>query len=111
VLSKGVPGMVGSTTSYVQVVASAECESLQGVKLTAAAMVWDARRETASTGENPASANLAKIVVTSSVGSGTVRSGAAATGGGRPEKYKRLGAPAQLVIPTAAARWTLEGNI
>jgi hypothetical protein len=70
-------------------------------------MVWDARRETASTGENPASANLAKIVVTSSVGSGTVRSGAAATGGGRPEKYKRLGAPAQLVIPTAAARWTL----
>ena len=73
-------------------------------------MVWEARRETASTGENPASANLAKIVVTSSVGSGTVRSGAGATGGGRPEKYKRLGAPAQLEIPTAAARWTLGGK-
>jgi len=74
-------------------------------------MVWDARRVTASTGENPASANLAKMVVTSSVGSGTVRSGAGASGGGRPEKNLRLGAPAQLEIPTAAARWTLEARL
>jgi len=41
------------------------------------------------------------------VGSGTVRSGAAATGGGRPKKNLRLGAPAQLAVPMAAARWTL----
>ena len=102
VLSKGVPGIVGSTTSYVG--PSVGREFCRTVKLTAAAMVWEARRETASGGENPASANLAKIAVTVSVGSGTVRSGAGATGGGRPEKYKRLGAPAQLVIPTAAAR-------
>ena len=102
VLSKGVPGMVGSTSSYVG--SSARCESYKMIKLTAAAMVWDTRREIASTGANPASANLAKIAVTLSVGSGMVRSGAGATGGGRPEKYKRLGAPAQLVIPTAAAR-------
>jgi hypothetical protein len=74
------------------------------VRLTAAPILWDARRATASEGERPASANLAKIAVTLSVGSGTVRSGAGATGGGRPSKKLSLGAPGQLPVPTAAAR-------
>jgi len=41
------------------------------------------------------------------VGSGTVRSGAGAFGGGRPKKNLNLGAPAQLPVPIAAAKWTL----
>lgn len=65
--SNGVPGIVGSTVS-------------------AAAMVWDERSATASAGAKPASAKRARMEVTLSVGSGTVKSGAAATGGGRPNK-------------------------
>ena len=86
--SKGVPGIVVSTTS-------------------AAAMVCEARRATASLGLKPASAKRAKIAVTESVGSGMVRSGAAALGAGRPNLNSRRGAPGQLAVPTAAARWTL----
>jgi hypothetical protein len=89
--SKGVPGIVGSTTS-------------------AAAMVCDDRRATASCGENPASAKRARMAVTLSVGSGTVRSGAAATGGGRPNMNWSWGAPGQLEVPTAPARWTLNSK-
>lgn len=86
VLSKGVPGMLGSTTS-------------------AAAMVCDASSATTSGGENPASAKRARIAVTESVGSGTVKSGAAAFGAGRPNLNWRRGAPGQFAMPTAAARW------
>lgn len=86
--SKGVPGIVGSTTS-------------------AAAMVWDESRATASAGEKPASPKRSRILVTLSVGSGTVRSGAGASGGGRPKKKLSRGAPGQLAVPIAAARWTL----
>jgi hypothetical protein len=49
-------------------------------------MVWDERSATASAVEKPASAKRARMEVTLSVGSGTVKSGAAATGGGRPNK-------------------------
>lgn len=80
--------MVGSTTS-------------------AAAMVWEARRATTSGVEKPASAKRARIAVTLSVGSGTVRSGAGASGGGRPNENLRRGAPGQLPVPIAAARCTL----
>jgi len=41
------------------------------------------------------------------VGSGTVRSGAGATGGGLPNEYDSCGDPGQLPVPMAAARWTL----
>jgi hypothetical protein len=44
--------------------------------------------------------------VTLCVGPGMVRSGAGATGGGRPSIYLSLGAPGQFPVPTAAARWT-----
>lgn len=70
-------------------------------------MVCEERRAIASWGENPASANRSRILVTLSVGSGTVRSGAGALGGGRPNMNSRRGAPGQLDVPTAAARWTL----
>ncbi len=44
-------------------------------------------------------------------GSGTVKSAAARTGGGRPRKNLSLGAPGQLLTPTAAANWMLENVI
>jgi len=71
-------------------------------------MVCEARRATTSEGLKPASANLARMAVTLSVGSGTVRSGAGPVGAGLPSKNGSRGAPGQFVIPTAAARWTLE---
>lgn len=75
--------------------------------LTAAAMVWEESRATTSGGLNPASAKRARMAVTLSVGSGTVRSGAGALGAGRPRKKLRRGAPAQFAVPIAAARWRL----
>ena len=102
--SKGVPGMVTSTTSYIlnefNILVILEITDIH----TAAAMVCDERRATASGAENPASANLSRILVTVSVGSGTVKSGAGALGGGRPNMNSSLGAPGQLAVPTAAAR-------
>lgn len=73
---------------------------------TAAATVWLDNSATISSGSNPASLNRSMIASTESVGSGTVRSGAASVGGGLPKKKSSWGAPGQFAVPTAAARWT-----
>ncbi len=86
--SNGVPGIVGST-------------------LSCAATVCDARRSTISTGEKPASPMRAKILLLSSEGSGTSRSGEAREMLERPVRNWRRGPPAQFETATAPANWML----
>ena len=88
--SNGVPGIVGSTLSW----AATECE---------------ARRSTTSTGEKPASPMRAKILLLSSDGSGTSRSGEGREMFERPARNCRRGPPAQFDTPTAPANWILCG--
>jgi hypothetical protein len=124
--SKGVPGISKSTWSA----AAIEClggKYKQLARLEDASAAYDARRATTSSGPKPASSKRARMVVTSSAGrigcqkstsylldlrngSGTVISAAGATGGGRPSRKSSLGAPGQLLTPTAAANCTL-GNM
>ena len=86
--SNGAPGIVGSIKD-------------------AAPIVCAASKATTSCGAKPASLNRARMALTESVGSGIVPSAAGLIGGGRPSIYSSRGAPAQLEIPTAAARWML----